>query len=97
MQVNELKKSVKNSVIDITCSKFGLSKHVTRMTTRKIQIRIPKEKDPSKTGYFHGFYQEVFNDGDYSQSKPVAIIEFENGEVDTVEPARLRFVSPPKV
>lgn len=66
------------------------------MTIRKIQLRNSEIKDPSKTGYFHGFFQEVFSEGEYISSKPVAIIEFENGEVEKVDPNRLRFVSPPE-
>lgn len=62
---------------------------------RKIEFK-PNVAEPSKTGYFHGFFEEVINDGDYKMSKPVALVEYENGEVKVLEPQNIRFVSPPK-
>lgn len=62
---------------------------------RKIEFK-PNAASPTKTGYFHGFYEEAIYDGDYRISKAVALVEYENGEVKIMEPQNIKFVTPPK-
>lgn len=62
---------------------------------RKIEFK-PNAAAPSKTGYFHGFFEETIYDGSYGMSKPVALVEYENGEVKVTEPQNIKFVCPPK-
>ena len=63
---------------------------------RKIELKYPSNDEPSKTGYFHGFFTEAHYDGAYSTSKPVAVIEYENGEVKVVNAERIRFTTRPQ-
>jgi len=73
---------------------------------RKIQFKFryqEKDSNPfkpnkptSEFGYFHGFFTQAYADGDQATSKPVAVIECEDGEVKVVHAEEIRFVNPPE-
>jgi hypothetical protein len=67
-----------------------------KIKTRKIQLKPLSVTQPSKSGYFHGFFTQAYSDGDYASSKPIAVIEFENGDVKLVHPEEIRFTAPPE-
>lgn len=48
------------------------------------------KNEPEKRAVFHGFFESK----DENIANPVAVVEYENGKVETVDAYRVRFVYP---
>ena len=63
---------------------------------RRIELKNPANK-PSETGYFHGFFTHAYWDGgNFQTSLPVALVEYETGDIKMVTAELVKFISRPK-